>query len=232
VLDRDISEAGGMAVNVVLIDGQALVLDGLLYILQKEPDILVAGMGSDADAAVALAKDHQPDVLILDAEMPGSAPQDIIKQVLDESPSTRVVILASNGDPLLANSLIASTPQVRAYLVKDISSAQLVDTVRTVMQEARTVVASSVRSLNEALQRLTPTKERNGPALSAREHEVLLLAARGLTNQGIADQLFIAEGTVRNHLSAVYNKLSASNRVDAINRAIRSGLISVQDPDA
>lgn len=221
-----------MAINVVLIDGQTLVLDGLYYILQNELDILVAGLGSDADAAVALAKEHQPDVLVLDAEMPGPAPQDTIKRVLDESPSTRVVILTSNGDPILANALIALSPQVRAYLVKDISSAQFADTVRTVMQGTRTVVASSVRSLNEALQRLSPTNERNGPALSAREHEVLLLAARGLTNQGIADQLFIAEGTVRNHLSAVYNKLSASNRVDAINRAIRSGLISIHDPDA
>lgn len=219
-----------MAINVILVDGQALVADGLNHLLENAPDIAVVGKGYDADAAVSLTQEHQPDVLVLDAEMPGPKPHDTIQRVLELSPSTRIVILTSNGDPLLARTLIALSPQVRAYLVKDIPAAPFIETVRIVTRDTQTVVASSVRSLDQALDRLTASS-REVPELTGREREVLVLAAEGLTNPQIADRLFISRGTVNNHLSAVYFKLSASNRIDAINRAARAGLIPDRGAD-
>jgi DNA-binding NarL/FixJ family response regulator len=115
----------------------------------------------------------------------------------------------------------------RAYLVKDVSREQLIGAIRTVMHDdMRTLLASATGSLD----RLSWANPTGKPVLSAREQAVLELAARAMTNAQIGSTLFIAEGTVRRHLSNAYRKLGASGRLAAVNQAIATGLIRPAGP--
>jgi DNA-binding NarL/FixJ family response regulator len=205
---------------VVIVDDHDLLRDGVTRIIQDETDISVVGDGQDAHEAVALAGEHQPDVILLDVEMPGPAIHLTVPRLREVSPDTRVILMTAHADPVVARMLMGLGP--RGYLAKDVSAAQLIIAIRTVMRGNRTVVASSKRSLEDSLDQLASDEEQT---LTRREQEVLSLAARGLTNRQIAAELYVAEGTVHRHLSSVYHKLGAANRVDAIRRATDAGVI-------
>jgi DNA-binding NarL/FixJ family response regulator len=206
---------------VAIADDHDLLRDGIARILSDEADIEVVGEGQDAHEAVELAIEHSPDVILLDAEMPGPAPHLTVPRIHELSPGTRVIILTAHADPVVARTLMALGP--RGYITKDVSGIQLVSAIRTVMRGTRTVAASSGRSLEDALDQLAVSEDE--PLLTRREQEVLMLAARGLTNRQIAMELFVATGTVHRHLSSAYHKLGAANRVDAIRLATDVGAI-------
>lgn len=208
------------AITTIVIDDHTLFRDGLRELLSSEPDIEVVAEGSSGQDAIALTSQHQPDVVLLDVEMPGPPPQVVIPRIHAICPASRVIIVTMYGEPELAHELMGLG--ARAFLVKDVSREQLFAAVRTVMHDdERTLLASAKVSLDSLYRDGSADK----PTLSAREQAVLELAARAMTNAQIGSTLFIAEGTVRRHLSNTYRKLGASGRLDAINQAIATGLI-------
>jgi DNA-binding NarL/FixJ family response regulator len=207
-------------ITTIVVDDHTLFRDGMRELLSTEPDIEVVAEGRSGQDAITLTSRHQPDVVLLDVEMPGPPAQLVIPRIHAIRPASRVVIVTMYGDLDLAHELMALG--ARAYLVKDVSGEQLFGAIRTVMHDDhRTLMASAKESLDNLYQAGVADQ----PVLSARELAVLELAARAMTNAQIGSTLFIAEGTVRRHLSNAYRKLGASGRLDAVNQAVATGLI-------
>ena len=190
-------------------------------ILSLEHDFEVVGQAGDAQEGIVVVGEHRPDVLLLDVEMPRHHVQRTVPQFLRVSPRTRIVVLTMYDDPQLANQLIGLG--ARAYLVKSATRAELVSVIRAVCgDEQRAVVSMSRRGFGQL-------DETHVPPLTRRQTEILGLAAQALSNAQIADRLYIAESTVKRHLTKIYAQLGAVSRVDAINKARAAVLIPSVD---
>lgn len=204
--------------SIVLVDDHTLFREGLREILSLEYDFEVVGQAGDAQEGITVVGECRPDVLLLDVEMPRHQIQVTVPQFLRVSPRTRIVVLTMYDDPQLANQLIGLG--ARAYLVKSATRAELVSVIRGVCaDEQRAVVSMSRRGFGQF------DDHQGQQPLTRRQTEILGLAAQALSNAQIADRLYIAESTVKRHLTKIYAQLGAVSRVDAINKARAAVLI-------
>jgi DNA-binding NarL/FixJ family response regulator len=206
--------------KVLLVDDHALFREGVAEIFAADEELQVVGEASNGEEAVELARREKPDVVLLDVEMPGMGAEETLRGIVRASPSTKVIVLTMHDESHLVGNLMALG--ARAYVVKSATKDELLSTVRIVDRNPDRVVLSVSR---ETLERL---EGRQKEVLSARELEVLSLAAKGLSNIQIASRLYISEGTVKRHLTNIYAKLGVVSRVDAINKATAAGLITVK----
>ena len=199
------------AIRVLLADDQALVRGALSALLSLEPDLEVVDEVGSGDAAVEAARRLQPDVALLDMEMPGLDGIAATAEIRTVSPDTRVLIVTTFGRPgYLRRALQAGAS---GFVVKDTPAAQLADAVRRVHQGLRVVDPGlATDSLVAGDSPLTP-----------RETDVLRAARDGSTVAAIARVLVLSEGTVRNHLSSAIGKTGAANRTEAVLAAERHG---------
>ena len=200
--------------KVVIAEDQAMVRGALAALLELEGDIEVVAQASDGDEALALVKEHKPDVLVTDIEMPGSTGLELAASVAElrhrGELATKVVILTTFARAgYLRRALDAGAT---GYLLKDAPASQLADALRRVMAGGRAVDPDlAVEAWGEE------------DPLTDRERRVLRLAAEGQTTAAIATALGLSEGTVRNYLSEAIGKLGASNRVEAARIAREKG---------
>ncbi|HVK27146.1 MAG TPA: response regulator transcription factor [Nocardioides sp.] len=192
------------AIRLVLADDQALVRGALSALLGLEPDLdVVAEVGTGAEA-VSVATVEQPDVVLMDVEMPGMDGIEACAAVRAASPRTRVLIVTTFGRPgYLRRALQAGAS---GFVVKDTPASQLADAVRRVHRGLRVV--------DPAL--ATDSLVSGESPLTARETDVLRAARDGSSVAAIASRLFLSEGTVRNHLSGAIGKTGAGNRAEAV----------------
>ncbi len=199
-------------VTVLLVDDHALVCEGLRGILEKQDDMRVVGQASDSDSAVTLAGDAQPDVVLLDVEIPGGDAATTVHRILDCSPRSRVVILSMYEGPHLVEALLGAG--IRGYLLKSVHWQELVAAVRAVVADDDRVVLGVSRESLRPLQLASAAE-----TLSPREREVLGLVGEALSNRQIASRLSLTEATVKRHLRNIFVKLGAVSRIDAVNKA-------------
>jgi DNA-binding NarL/FixJ family response regulator len=212
------STRGNGEISIVVADDHTLFRDGLCEVLLAESSFRVVGEAANGLEAVELARRHQPDIVLLDMEMPGPGGITAIRSIGAASPRTRVIVLTMYDEPsLVSRALMAGAV---AFLVKSIARADLVTAIHGAMRRPNDVVLSVSRETMGDLDR--PTADN---PLSARELEVLRLVAQAFSNAQIASRLYISEGTVKRHLTNIYGKLGATSRVDAVNRAVESRLI-------
>lgn len=204
--------------SILLVDDHALFREGVAEIFAAEESLRVVGEAENGEEAVALAQELNPDVVLLDIEMPGLGVEETLRRMLRASPSSKVIVLTMHDEPRLVRSLVATG--ARAYVIKSATREELLATIRTVQRDADRVVLSVSRDTLENL------KGRNEGLLSTREVEVLTLVAGGMSNAQIASRLYISEGTVKRHLTNAYAKLGVTSRIDAVNKAISLGLVS------
>jgi len=198
-------------IRVLIADDQALVRGALVALLRLENDIeVLAEVGSGAEAVVA-ARTHNPDVALLDVQMPGMDGLTAAAELHAVAPTCRVIVCTTFGRPgYLARAMAAGAA---GFVVKDAPPEQLVDAVRRVNSGLRVVdPVLAAESLASGRSPLTP-----------REHEVLLAAARGGTVAEVAKQVGLSQGTVRNHLSAAIGKTGARTSADAVRLAEERG---------
>ena len=198
--------------KVLIVDDHALVREGVRGILETQDDMRVVGQAGDSESAVLLAAAEQPDVVLLDIEMPGGEATTTVRQIQSCSPRSRVIIVSMYEGPQLVKALL--TVGVRGYLLKSTHWQELVVAIRAVVAEDdRVILGVSRQSLTTVLQ--GPPQE----ALSSREREVLALVAEALSNGQIAARLSLTEATVKRHLRNIFVKLGAVSRIDAVNKA-------------
>lgn len=211
-------EARPRQVRLVVVDDHTLFRQGLLELLASDPGVHVVADGASGPEAVSLATVHQPDVLLLDVEMPGPGAAATIAELRRNAPRTQVAVLTMHHDADLVRDLLDSGAV--AYLAKTIVREQLLSAVWSVAVPGGNVVLSVPRA---ALGGLEPSIGK--VSLSARELEVFRLVARACSNAQVAAELFITEATVKRHLTNVYAKLGAVSRVDAIRKGRAARLI-------
>ncbi len=221
-----------MTIRIVLADDEQLVRSGLRLILECEDDLEVAGEAGDGAEAVALARRLEPDVVLMDVQMPVmngiDATREIVAQRRDER--ARVIILTTfDLDEYVYEGLRAGAS---GFLLKRTPAEDLVAAVRVVAAGDALIDPGVTRRLIEHFRerdQLRTRKELRAPQglseLTEREHEVLLLVGRGLSNQEIAQHLFLSEGTVKTHVKHVFAKLAMRDRAQAVILAYESGLI-------
>jgi DNA-binding NarL/FixJ family response regulator len=199
-------------IAIVIVDDHALFRDGLREILQTQRDMMVVGEAGDSASAVALAADKQPDIVLLDVEIPGAEVTATVTQIRSRSPRSRVLILSMHEGPQLVQALLEAG--IRGYLLKSIRWQELVVAIRAVCSDTDRVVLGVSRESLAAVQQGAPAG-----TLSARETEVLDLVAQALSNSQIASRLNLTEATVKRHLRNIFVKLGAVSRLDAVNKS-------------
>jgi DNA-binding NarL/FixJ family response regulator len=205
----------GTPIRVLLADDHPVVRQGLPGMLAAEPGIEVVAEAASGPEAVDLARVTAPDVVLMDLRMPGGGGVPAIKQLADELPDVRVVVLTTYDTD--ADILRAVEAGATGYLLKDTPRAQLADAIRAAAQ-GQTVLTPAVAGRLMRRMRLTRPE-----TLSAREVAVLGHAGRGLTNAEIGRELFISEATVKTHLLRACAKLGVSGRTAAVTKAIENG---------
>lgn len=197
-------------IRIVLAEDQAMVRGALVALLKLEPDFEIVGDAADGEKAWELIKQHQPDLLVSDIEMPKLTGLELAQRVKDQTTSVRVVIVTTFARAgYLRRALDAG---VRGYLLKDAPSAQLADALRQ--------VHSGNRVIDPQLAMAAWTEQ---DPLSDRERQVLRLAGEGSSSAEIGAQLHLSQGTVRNYLSEIISKLAVSNRIEAYRLARQKG---------
>ncbi len=198
-------------IRVLLADDQALVRGALAAMLGLESDIEVVAQVGDGAAAVAEAVRTRPDVALLDVQMPGIDGLAAAEQMRVQVPSCRVLVCTTFGRPgYLARAMAAGAA---GFVVKDAPPEQLVDAVRRVHAGLR--VVDPVLAAESLASGTSP--------LTAREREVLVIAADGAPVAEVAARVHLSQGTVRNHLSAAIGKTGARSRADAVRLATQRG---------
>jgi two-component system response regulator DesR len=198
-------------IRVLLADDQSMVREALAALLGLEVDIDVVAQVARGDEVVAAAREHRPDVALLDIEMPGMTGIEAAAELRTACPGVKVVIVTTFGRPGYLRRAMESGAE--AFLVKDAPAARLADAVRRVLDGQRVIDPA-----------LAAAALADGPdPLTARERDVLNAAADGSVNADIARRLLLSEGTVRNYLSTAIQKTGARNRAEAVRIAREKG---------
>lgn len=217
------------AVRVLLVDDQTLVRQGIRSLLELAPEVDVVAEAEDGMAALAAVREHEPDVVLLDLRMPRHDGIWALEALRESGDDTPVLVLTTFDDDALV--LRALRAGARGYLLKDVTLEQLTGAVRTLASGGSLVQPSITDRLLRAVRAGEPPAEEadEGPVvvqdLTERELEVLRLVAAGFSNREIAHALFLAEGTVKNHVSTVLLKLGARDRTRAVLRALHHGFL-------
>ena len=213
--------------RILLADDQALVRGGLRLILDAEPDIEVVAEAADGHEAVARAIETKPDLVLMDIRMPALDGIEATRRLLVELPETRVLILTTfDLDDYVVDAFRAGAS---GFLLKTAPPPQLVAAVRTVQEGDALLAPSSTRKLIEQAAR-PPSGAPVLDQLTAREHDVLQLLARGLTNAEIAAELVVEPSTIKSHVASLLSKLNLRDRVHAVVYAYETGLVRAGAP--
>ncbi len=209
--------------RIIICDDQAIVRDGLELLLKLEKDMDVIGLAQDGAQAVELAAQKSPDLVLMDLKMPGMNGVEATRRIRAQNPKTRVLVLTTFDDDEWVFDAIRAGAS--GYLLKDTPREKVIESLRGTMTGKTYVdplvagkLMEQVASKQEQPSKLVTEK------LTGREVDVLRLIARGLSNAEIAEKLLLSEGTIRNHVSAIFTKLDVSDRTQAAILAIRHGL--------
>lgn len=216
-------------IRVALVDDQQLVRAGFAMVIDSQPDLEVVLQCSDGAEAVAQIPTANVDVVLMDVRMPGVDGITATEQLAAGSDATPKIIILTTFD-LDEYVMRAIKAGASGFLLKDTPPEAMLDAIRTVHAGDAVMAPSSTKRLLDHLVGMLPDEERTTPAaldvLTDREREVLVLMARGLSNQEIAAELYVAEATVKTHVGRILMKLDARDRVQAVVVAYETGLVT------
>ena len=213
-------------IRVLLVDDHAMVRSGFRLMLSVEADIEVVGEAADGMSAVIAAREHRPDVVLMDVQMPGMDGIEATRRIVEEELGSVVILTTFDRDDYLFDALEAGAS---GFMLKNAEPDQLVEAIRAVGHGHGLLAPEVTRRV---IERMTLGREPGAqePAemalLTEREREVLVGLARGMSNAEIARELFLGEATIKTHVSNVLAKLGVRDRVHAVIYAYEIGLVS------
>ncbi|HOB58082.1 MAG TPA: response regulator transcription factor [Rhodoglobus sp.] len=204
-------------IRVLVADDHPIVRGGIVALLESADDLSVVGEASTGLQAVELALEHEPDIVLMDLQMPELSGAEATARILEQRPGIRVIVLTTyESDSAILQAIEAGAS---GYLLKAAPAGEILAGIRSVVA-GDVALAPSIAAML-----VNRVKAPAGPTLSARETEVLALVAQGKSNPAIAQALFVSEATVKTHLLHVFEKLNVSDRTRAVTKAMELGLL-------
>jgi two-component system response regulator DegU len=215
-----------MTIRLLIVDDHRMLREGLRRSMVEEGFDVVAD-APDGETAIELADEHRPDVVLMDVTMPGLGGVEATRQIREAHPEIRVVMLTMHVDPDIVTGAIRAG--AAGYLVKDSAIAEIADAVRMAADGNTPLSPQLAASMLDEVRRAAeePNTASEVPKVSKREEEVLQLIADGCSTPEVAEQLYISQKTVKNHLASIYQKLDARDRTQAVLRAVRMGIVTL-----
>jgi two-component system, NarL family, response regulator len=210
------TDPGETAIRILVLDDHEVVRDGIISMLESEPDLQIVASARTAEDALVLFREQKPDVALVDLRLPGMSGADFIATVRQEDPDARFVVLTTfDSDEDIYRAFKVGA---QAYVLKDSFRSEIVDAIRGVHAGRRIIPENLAQRLKDL---------EAAPPLSPREIEVLTLVARGESNKLIASLLGIGEGTIKTYLLRIYAKLEVNDRTAAVTKAIARGIVKI-----
>jgi DNA-binding NarL/FixJ family response regulator len=214
-----------MTIRLMLADDHRMLREGLSRSM-SEHGFDVVGEARDGVEAVNMAYSLTPDVVLMDVSMPEMDGVEACRQVRLAVPGTKVVMLTMHADQdVLANAIRAGAC---GYLVKDCSTEEIADAVRMASNGDTALSPQLAASMLDEVRKLDMAPTREDRVVTKREEEVLQLIADGCSTSEVAEKMYISQKTVKNHLASIYQKLDARDRTQAVLRAVRMGIVSLE----
>jgi DNA-binding NarL/FixJ family response regulator len=218
-----------VSTRILLADDQELLRMGFRMVLEAQAGMEVVGEAGNGAEAVALTRQLEPDVVLMDVRMPGMDGVQATRELVDGGSSAHVIILTTFDLDEYAHAALRAGAS--GFLLKDAPTADLLSAIRAVASGDAVVAPSTTRRLLATIAHQLPVAETGIPApepssLTPREHEVLLAVARGLSNAEIADELVLSEATVKTHVGRILAKLALRDRVQIVIYAYDRGLVA------
>lgn len=208
--------------RIFVADDHTLFRDGLRALFKSIPAVELVGEAEEGQSAVAGVAELQPDVVLMDIQMPGLNGIEATRQIISTSPHVGVIVVTMLEDD---DSVFAAMKAgARGYLLKGADQEQMMRTIEAVAKGEALFGSGIAERVMNFFAHLEPNAAQAFPELTPREYEVLDLLAQGLSNQDIAHRLTISSKTVRNHVSNIFSKLQVADRAQAIIRAREEGL--------
>jgi len=224
--------------KIAIIDDHQLFREGVKRILEFEKTFEVVAEGDDGSVAVSIVKEFNPDVVIMDINMPTKNGIEATRELVEKYPDTKVIILSIHDDENYVTHALQTGAQ--GYLLKEMDADALIDAVRVVAEGGSYLHPKVTHNLVNEYRRLTAGRVPGGSyvqtveirrplhLLTRRECEVLQMLADGKSNRGIGEALFISEKTVKNHVSNILQKMNVNDRTQAVVVAIKNGWVEVR----
>ena len=223
----DDTETGADGIRVLICDDHALFRRGLIMVLESEEGIEVVAEAEDGEEAVLKAEETAPDVVLMDVRMPKMSGIEATRAIAESVPTTKILMLTvSDEEEDLYEAVKAGAT---GYLLKEISIEEVANAIRAVMTGQSLIspsMASKLLTEFNNLSKQAPQKVMV-PKLTDRELQVLKLVAQGMSNREVADELFISENTVKNHVRNILEKLHLHSRMEAVVYAVREKLLDI-----
>lgn len=202
-------------IRIAIVDDQALFRDGIRMLLESQADMSVVAEASNGREAIAIAREAQPDIVLMDVRMPVLDGIAATATIIQERPQTRVIVLTTfDLDEAAARAIRAGAS---GFVLKEAEPEFILASVRTVQNGNQVLAASATRALLEHFGRnSTPSVPEEFETLTDREREIFRLAAKGMSNTEIASSEFVSEATVKTHISRILTKLSLRDRVQLV----------------
>ncbi len=214
-------------IHVLIVDDQRLMRDGLRTLIELESDLVVAGEAEDGLESIVMYRNTGPDVVLMDVQMPNLNGVEATRRIKSDWDEANILILTTfDDDEYIFEALRAGAS---GYLLKDVSGKELADAIRVVAKGGTLIAPSVARKVVSEFARLKPASpkmvETLSDPLSEREFEILKVLAQGYTNKEIADKLYLAEGTVKNYVTNILQKIGARDRTQAAIKAKELGML-------
>ena len=209
-------------IRIAIIDDHELVREGLKVMLAREPDFEIVGESASADPILELVETTHPDIVLLDARLPGVAGPAACRLLTEAHPEVRVLIVSTYADDDLVQECI--TAGAKGYVLKDIERFNLKESIRSVHRGEGVVspaIAATVLDIVRTHREATSTR----PELNESQRAILRFISEGYSNREIAERVHLSENTVKSHIQEIFRKLGVRNRVEAALRATKEGWI-------
>jgi len=216
-------------IRILVVDDHAVLREGMRNLLEREKDLEVVGEANDGEEAVRMVSELKPDLVLMDIVMPKLTGVEATRRIKQISPATTVMILTAYSDTRYIVGLLEAG--ACGYLLKSARSHEIIRAIRAAHSGDSVLDPTVTKKLLQRVAGLA--KETNKTEikdqLSTRENEILVLAAKGMSNKDIAKALSLSVRTVKAHLTNIFNKMGASCRTEAITKGLREGYITLDD---